>query len=274
MDFITKNYSTQKVEINKEIDKIENFLIESKYLKSKSGNSYFEFYQNMTLDNYTQPKYNAEIFENILKLTPDKLYSKDCLQELKKIDPKIIKNSKYFEMSKAIIDASEKEISPSNLAKAITNVLTPTDFDKPYYRIISLILITSLSSYTIEEKDKNPIEKYVEDNSIVIMEVSINSNNQIIVNEEIKSQDELKSNLKDFIKKNKANHIIKFETDNKTLYKLYVSVLEDFNAIYEVLQNELANEKFKMNFNQLNEKEQQEIKEIYPYRIKEKIDKK
>ena len=80
-------------------------------------------------------------FDNIYKLTPSQFYSTNCLEEIKRIDSTAISNSKYTQITVAIQKAVEEDVSPSNIAKAITNVLNPSDFDIPYYRAIALISI-------------------------------------------------------------------------------------------------------------------------------------
>src|SRR5690554_7564561 len=53
LDCLTKSYGEQQVDINKELDLLEKYLIESKSLKSSSGQSYFDFYKEIRSEEHT-----------------------------------------------------------------------------------------------------------------------------------------------------------------------------------------------------------------------------
>jgi biopolymer transport protein ExbD len=269
LDCLNQSYGEQQVDINNELDEHEAYLIESKSLESTTGQSYFDFYKQVVRLNDIPATLDYGRFENIYKLTPNQFYSIDCLEELKQLDSTTIANSKYNQMTVAVQKAASDEVSPSKIAKAITSVLSPSDFDTPYYRAVALLTI----AYTANPD--NGLERQLTHNdnedysAYQIMTVSTTDKNQITLNEKEVSQEELKIALSDFIKSNNSNHLIKFQADKGTSYDFYLQVQDTIKSVYNDLRDELANEKFGKTYNELNENEQKEIREIYPFRMEE-----
>jgi len=269
LDCLIKSYGEQQVDINKELDELEKYLIESKSLKSSSGQSYFDFYQEILKLNDIPTTLDYDRFENIYKLTPSKFYKVDCLEKLRSIDSAIIANSKYNQMTVAIQKAADDEISPSNIARAITSVLSPSDFDKPYYRAVALLTIAYTASPVIGRERQRMTADNEDFSSYKVMSVSTTDKNKIVLNGYFVNKEELKSTLSGFIKSNKSNHLIKFQADKGTSYDFYLKVQEAINSVYNDLRDELAKEKFNKPYKELTENELKEIREIYPSRIKE-----
>lgn len=268
-DCLVKSYKEQQVNINQELDELEKYLISSKSLKSSAGQSYFDFYKEIAELNDIPATLDYDRFENIYKLTPNEFYSADCLDKLKRLDSTTIANSKYSQMTFAIQNAAQNEVSPSSIAKAITSVLKPSDFDKQYYRAVALLTIayTANSDVGLQRQLKT---KDNEDNATYeSILVTLTEEDQIILNENEISQEELKTTLTEFIKANGSNHVINFRADEGTSYDFYLRVQETIKTVYNDLRVKLAKEKFNKSYNELNEDEQKEIREIYPFRVKE-----
>jgi hypothetical protein len=269
LDCLSQRYQEKKIDLNQELEDLENHLIERKTLKSTSGQSYFDFFTEIVKRNDIPVTLDHKRFENIYKLQPSEFYKVDCLEKLKGIDTAIIAASKYNQMSVAIQKAAEDEVSPSNIARAITSVLSPSDFDNPYYRAIALLTIAFTA-----ERDSVIIRKIMptdnEDlSSCEVITVLTTGKNQIILNGNFVNEEDLKSTLSGFIKTNKSNHLIKFEADQKTSYNFYLKVQEGISSVYNDLRDEWAKEKYNKSYNELNEDEQKEMREVYPFRVKE-----
>ncbi|NJL14445.1 MAG: hypothetical protein HC913_16510 [Microscillaceae bacterium] len=226
LDYLTKSYGEQEVDIFKEFDLLEKYLIESKSLKSSSGQSYFDFFQEIAKLNDIPATLDYDRFDNIYKLTPNRFYSVDCFEELKKLDSSTIANSKYKQMGVAIQKAAEDEVSPSNIAKAITSVLGPSDFDKPYYRAIALLTIAYTASPDIGLEGQLLPTQNEDLSSYEVMTVSTTDKNQIILNGKTITQEKLKKKLLEFVQTNKSNHQIQFQADRETSYDFYLRIKE------------------------------------------------
>ena len=64
-------------------------------------------------------------------------------------------------------------------------------------------------------------------------------------------------------------HVISLRCDRGTSYKAYIAVQNELVAAYNELRNELAQSKWQKNYADLNEEQQEAIRQIYPQVISE-----
>lgn len=124
-----------------------------------------------------------------------------------------------------------------------------------------------------------------------ILVVLLNKDNQLMVGKEYSRLSDLRQRTKEFIanpynddklpeKHAKDikffgntmvtdNHVISLQNDRGTSYQAYIEVQNELVAAYNELRNELAQEKWKKNYNELEEDQQKAIRDIYPQRISE-----
>jgi len=123
--------------------------------------------------------------------------------------------------------------------------------------------------------------------------VLVNRNNQLLVENQLMSIRELRAAAKEFIENpyNKADlpekeaievpyfgqvmvtkyHVISLQNDRGTSYGTYIAVQNELTAAYNELRNELAQSKFNVKFDDLDEDDPRRdaIETIYPLRISE-----
>ena len=124
-----------------------------------------------------------------------------------------------------------------------------------------------------------------------VLQVLINSNNQLLVGGEPMNVDELRAKAKEFIanKEDLPNlperfpteveffgsypvtkfHVISLQNDRSTEYQAYIEVQNELVAADNELRNELAKATFNKPFEELGEEEQKAIQKIYPQKISE-----
>lgn len=124
-----------------------------------------------------------------------------------------------------------------------------------------------------------------------VLQVLINSNNQLLVAGEPMDVDQLRTKAKEFIanKEDLPNlperipteveffgsypvtkyHVISLQNDRSTEYQAYINVQNELVAAYNELRNELAKAKFGKTFEELSEPEQKAVQAIYPQKISE-----
>lgn len=124
--------------------------------------------------------------------------------------------------------------------------------------------------------------------------VLVNSNNQLLVQGEPLDVKQLKEKAKLFIQ-NEANdaslpekvpvevefdgiketvlttknHVISLQNDRGTQYQKYIEVQNELVAAYNELRNEMAQDRFGMKYDELDENRQKAIQTIYPQKISE-----
>jgi len=239
-------------------------------IKSNDGYSYYGFYRKVaSSDDFPEVPYLTNI-ENLIKIKPNEYNSTKCLQKLIKIKKKKVEKSKSYLLTLKMNEITANgEFSPSIVAGAITSILSPSDFDKYYYKAKALLTIAHISSYDEYTSNNLNSERTFEDKEFLKVSVQINERNEIVYNDEIINGNTLKNELYSFIKQNPNNHLIMFTVEKETLYNFYLDVHSNISDVYSKLRNEKSKEIFERQFSDLTDKEKEEIEEIYPENITE-----
>ncbi len=124
-----------------------------------------------------------------------------------------------------------------------------------------------------------------------IMVVLINSNNQILCNNEFIDIKQLKEKVRTFIENPyndehmpektevdvpffgkqmvTKNHVISLQNDRGTEYQAYIDVQNELARAYNELRDEVSKKKFGKKFADLEEEQQKAVQMIYPQKISE-----
>ncbi|MDD4513941.1 biopolymer transporter ExbD [Massilibacteroides sp.] len=124
-----------------------------------------------------------------------------------------------------------------------------------------------------------------------ILVVLINSQNQILCNNEFIDIKQLKDKVKDFVlnpyndehKPEKVeidvpffgnmmvtkNHVISLQNDRGTQYQSYIDVQNELAAAYNELRNDLSQKKFGKLFMDLDDEQKKAVQKVYPQKISE-----
>ena len=269
MNCLINSYQAKGVDIEDELSKLEKHLIENGDLKSKSGQAFYDFYKKVVSLNDIPTTLNYDKFEAIYKLNPNEYYSNDCLRELTRLDSLEVATSEYFLLNQKIQEVSQQgNISPSKISEAILSVLSPSDFERPYYRASGLLAIAWTSN---PETGKTELiePKTIDYSNFPIITIKASDKNEIIVNGETVNENKFETELTAFIRKNQSKHQIEFSSDKETAYGFYIKVQNSILEIYSSLRDEKAKEIFNKSYSNLTVDEQKKINEIYPTRIKE-----
>ena len=138
------------------------------------------------------------------------------------------------------------------------------------------------------EKDAPEPDKIKERN---ILTVYLNKDDQLMCGSDYIQVSELKDRAKAFVQ-NAGNeegkpekiqktieffgptmitdkHVISLQNDRGSSYQAYISVQNELVAAYNELRNELAQQKWQVDYSELDEDQQRAIRDIYPQRISE-----
>jgi hypothetical protein len=269
LDCLTEDYKEKGVNISDELDTLEQFLIDTKTLNDRTGQSYYDFFEQVSMTGEISAYIDNYRFEKIFKEGPDDFYDEACLEQLKKFDSVVVANSKYGKLTLAIQKEISKENSPASAAKAIVDNLTPSDFEKPYYRASSLLVI----AHTGDQdqgilRELKPREKH-RNTSYEGLEIRITAEQEIYINDTLSDTKILLRETTDFIRKHKEEHIINFLPGKGTSYQFYLDVQDIIHQAYEDLRNGLAQELFSLPYSELNDERKSTVKLTYPMRIDE-----
>jgi len=99
--------------------------------------------------------------------------------------------------------------------------------------------------------------------------ILVNENGDVLVDGNVvpvfQIKDMLKARIasKNGLPKNKKM-IVSLKTDRKTVYNIYIAALDQIKLAYFEVRNEYSNGKFGKKFNDLNNEEQSDVKEVVP----------
>ncbi len=120
--------------------------------------------------------------------------------------------------------------------------------------------------------------------------VLINSDNQLLVQNEYMDISKLKTKAKEFIVNNdddpnmpeksvnidlfgnlmvKKDHVISLQNDRGTSYSKYIEVQNELVAAYNELRNDLARTKWGVSYEELDESKQNAVQKYFPQKISE-----
>ena len=266
---LNNSYQKNQVDIVQTLDSFEKYLVRKGILHSTSGKAYHNFYKKIAKAGEIQASIDQEKFESIFKVEPHEFYSKQCLERLKKFDSSAMTNSRYFLLTRKIANA--KKLTPAIIAEAITAALEPSDFEMPYYRTLALLSTAFISNPENGISVKIPNAKTSNNFGKNKFKFLLTDENKIEMNDTLVSKDVLKKRLRNFIKSHKAEHVVILSAQGGTAYQFYRNVHDLILQVYNDIRHKKAMTMFNKPYEELTERKKEEIKEVYPVKIKEEI---
>lgn len=181
--------------------------------------------------------------------------------------------------------------------REVPEVNSSSTADIAFLLLIFFLITTSMDTDRgLARRLPPPPEKDMEQKDIVVKErnvlaIRLNSTDQLMVGGDYLTVNEVRQKAKEFIanpyddpklpEKHPAHipyfgdvmitekHVISLQNDRGTSYQAYIDVQNELVAAYNELRNELASEKFGMDYALLNEDQQKAIREVYPQKISE-----
>ena len=183
--------------------------------------------------------------------------------------------------------------------RSMPGINSSSTADIAFMLLIFFLTTTSMDTDRgLARRLPNPPDPNVKQNDDIIvkernvLQVRLNKDNQLMVGSEYLDIKQLRAKAKEFVanpnneeslpEKHLKNipllggdcmitekHVISVQNDVGTSYQAYIDVQNELVAAYNELRNELANEKFGMDYIECSEDEQKAIRDFYPQKISE-----
>jgi biopolymer transport protein ExbD len=183
--------------------------------------------------------------------------------------------------------------------RSMPGINSSSTADIAFMLLIFFLTTTSMDTDRgLARRLPNPPDPNVKQNDDIIvkernvLQVRLNKDNQLMVGSEYLDIKQLRAKAKEFVANpnNDENlpekhlnhipllggdcmitekHVISVQNDVGTSYQAYIDVQNELVAAYNELRNELANEKFGMDYIECSEDEQKAIRDFYPQKISE-----
>jgi len=253
------------------LQKAEQKLIEKKFLKDGTGESYTELYKNLEnivdeeLQNLGVLTYMAAIQEQMNTLENQKCME-NVFESPKYIDSKLFK---FIELTQSL-DSHNGDTS--EMIHQILTILAPKDFEHEYYKMTTFTMIETINYVDLDGAvsglPEEVEETFTTEELESALKIEINSEEQLLVNKEKSTLKELQKKVKNYLLKNTSESVIVFNADRMVAYKVFIDVQNEIIAAFDAVRDQSAKEKFNLPFDEVTQKQQKEIKKKYPLKIK------
>ena len=183
--------------------------------------------------------------------------------------------------------------------RSMPGINSSSTADIAFMLLIFFLTTTSMDTDRgLARRLPNPPDPNVKQNDDIIvkernvLQVRLNKDNQLMVGSEYLDIKQLRAKAKEFVanpnneeslpEKHLKNipllggdcmitekHVISVQNDVGTSYQAYIDVQNELVAAYNELRNELAKEKFGMDYIECSEDQQKAIRDFYPQKISE-----
>lgn len=136
---------------------------------------------------------------------------------------------------------------------------------------INTLFLITLSSCINNEgliRDLPSVSEEKQDLSSAI-KVYLSTESQIFIDDTKVTLPELKYKINEYVLKNKSESIISLKYERETFYQTYIDVQNAIVGEIRALRDQLAQEKFNSKLNELNNKQRDTIRKIYPLNLVE-----
>ncbi|MFK7773060.1 MAG: ExbD/TolR family protein [Saprospiraceae bacterium] len=288
-DCAKKNLAAKDINPDQLILDFETYLLENKFLKNTSPDSYLQLIDSLTQENHYKISIAKELETPLFASFSVPGINNYCEQNV--FDSIEIKASRIFEWQNEIGTVIQKmmdqgELDQGKLTIDLMQTFKKNDFQHPIYKLYFYNLLTMYISNSKEDRGVlTSLPPWSEEEPDVtklkgrnVFKVLVNEKNEIFVRNKSMKLEDLKMRAKEFISNpNQKNDlaesptkaIISLENHRGTKYEVYIDVLNELNAAYNELRNEKAMELHSLPYDKLEKEQQKEIRYMYPLIISE-----
>ncbi|MFT6004305.1 MAG: biopolymer transport protein ExbD [Bacteroidia bacterium] len=171
-------------------------------------------------------------------------------------------------------DSMEKsqDISFEELVKFLSKSLSINDLEHPPYYLSPYMFLTFSDIPTGLQAQLPPIPDYVKKQKVkskYVLEIMVNSQDELSVEGESQSIDNLKEECKRHILKYENRAIISLKNQKGTSYETYVDVFNEITRAYNEVRDEYSLRSYNKKYQDLDSKQKKEVKKIYPKKLSE-----
>jgi len=136
-----------------------------------------------------------------------------------------------------------------------------------FFLVATVIDVDTGLGLTLPEINDDPVE--IEISKDRMAAVLVNENGDVLIDGAVipvfQIKDMLKSRIasKNNLPSNKKM-IVSLKTDRKTVYNVYIAALDQIKLAYFEVRDEYSNGKYGKKYNDLNEEQQKDVKEVVP----------
>lgn len=268
-----REFSNRQIDLQSEVSEFEEVLVEAQILSDNSGESYLNYFKKVAITG-SYPEFEVpDQYFDIFPLNALQASQVRCIYAARMGDSTSFYSSTFLALQdslKARVFTNHNMVQ--TIAQTHVDVLSVEDFEHPYYRLRTLLIILATSEVDgglrlppPSERNEKPVH-FREDQ---IATVHIDSINEIYLNGQAIVRTQLEHKLKNFIAAKGSQHVIRLEADRNTSYNTYVEVTELIQHAYTSVREDISNEKFQKPLNECTKDELEIIRLECPINLRE-----
>lgn len=268
-------YEEKGIDFDSELNDLESYLIQTEQIEGVSGKSYYNFYSKITSNKEISTNIDRERFKTLLDNHNFNYTNTDnCRSSISQFHVEQIAKSKFFLLQQKldnIRNRSDLKLTPATISSAIVEVLSPSDFETPFYRASALLTVLFISDSTSdtevnsEDPDHN---KHGEDySSYETFEIILKDDHNIYVGDKITDLKDLPKILEPFIRENLPEQHIVIEVSKNASYRVFSNLLDTVSSVYRIIRNDESLGKFKTRFDELSLSQRDSVEILIPKNI-------
>lgn len=262
---ITDSYKKEKVDIKATLDSFESFLVENKYMRDKSGQSYISVYKKIAADNDVTISLDNFNDNGLLQISPVTFI--DCyrtrISEILNSESPLKKLYKYFQ------DNPIEPTTPGEVSEHLLKVFKPTDFKYDVIRYYSLytLLRTSYPDVSVQSTTTDKQLSFTKNYEKKVT-VRLDKESRLFLNDNPTSFDDLTVYL-DRVLTPSVDTLksVNLESSRDTKYKDFTKTLEIIQNRFQIARDKISQSEYNQNFDSLTDEQKERVRGLLPIKI-------
>lgn len=269
LECMQKTFADYGIDLNSKLDSIENYLIQTKQLENNSGEAYFVFFKNVG----NSKEHFTILAENMIKkfvdISSEEFYSILCLQNFNNTDSTLLVNKLDRELKEVVTRDAGFEFD--HIANKMLDILKEEDFDRPYFRQLSLLYIANSSLLETPELLNMVLQNGTLGEPCPFIPLELTSDNIWILHKTEMNDEKLVDYLTKEFSLDPSKFCLLISTSRKSAYSTYLSLNKSVARLYTNERKRLSQSFFNKNYDELNLVQRIQIEEKIPIQVRTQI---
>ncbi len=264
-----KSFAENGINLSEKLELVENYLIQTYQLDDRSGNAFYTFFERVknSEDHYTFLP--ASIISTFLNISPQDYYGDSCIQNFNPTDPTLTVNKLEVQLKEIVTRGSG--FQADHTAGKILETLKKEDFERPYFRTMSLLYIANSSLQETPEMLNMILKKSFLGELYPFIPLGLSADNTWIINNTEIREELLVDYLKKEFSSDPSRFCVTISTSRKSAYSTYIALKDTVYQLYSDERKSLSQKLFEKDYNDLSLAQRIQIEEKIPIQFKTEL---
>ena len=259
------------LDLETEFLEFKKYLINEEVLSNDIGDSYFQIYQGIASKGRVSNYFEYFLIDTLILHAKEFEFGflelqniqANCIASARNVDSIAYTESKLNRLSIAM-DSLQKlgNIHLGVIARVITNILTPLDFEHDYYKMVTMLALAMTADVVSYKKEDVIIPNHA-------LHIVLDSKNRILVNREVVNLEDVSGLVFNYEKRYKDLSCICLKSSGYSAYRIYLRIQDKISNAITRLRMEKSKNNYGKKYEELDSLHKELIKEGFPIRIVE-----